>query len=147
MPNLHTEADRQAIVARIGALDEHTPARWGAFTAPRMVAHLSDSLRMATGDLAVASKRTVMRYSPLKQLIIYVAPFPRNVPTAPELLARAPLPFGSEVRDLLRLMDRFASRDPRGPWPSHPVFGTLSGGDWGVLAYRHTDHHLRQFGA
>ena len=25
--------------------------------------------------------------------------------------------------------------------------GTLTAQQWGILAYRHTDHHLRQFGA
>jgi len=26
------------------------------------------------------------------------------------------------------------------------VFGRLSAKQWGVLMYRHVDHHLRQFG-
>ena len=29
---------------------------------------------------------------------------------------------------------------------AHPAFGKLSPRAWGVLAWRHTDHHLRQFG-
>lgn len=29
---------------------------------------------------------------------------------------------------------------------SHGVFGAMSGRDWQRWAYRHTDHHLRQFG-
>ena len=32
-------------------------------------------------------------------------------------------------------------------WPDHPAFGALSRRAWGVLIYRHMDHHLRQFGA
>lgn len=147
MKNLHVQGDRRAIVDRIRKLDEHAPARWGKFTAPRMVAHLSDSMRMATGELAVAGKRSPLRYPPFKQIVIYVAPFPKSVPTAPELLARAPLAFDSEAEDLIRLLERFASRDPRATWPPHPVFGAMSGGDWGALAYKHCDHHLRQFGA
>ena len=30
--------------------------------------------------------------------------------------------------------------------PVHPAFGDITTQAWGVLAYRHTDHHLRQFG-
>ena len=143
---MHAEEDRNATVHRIRLLHENTVALWGKFTAPRMIAHLSDSIRMGTGELAVAEKQSILRYSPLKQLIIYVAPFPKNVPTAPELLARAPLAFRSEVEDLRRLLEQFALRDPRAQWPRHPVFGAMSGGEWGALAYRHCDHHLRQFG-
>ena len=31
-------------------------------------------------------------------------------------------------------------------WQEHPAFGRLARRAWGVLAYRHLDHHLRQFG-
>jgi hypothetical protein len=27
-----------------------------------------------------------------------------------------------------------------------PLFGPLTGREWGALAYKHADHHLRQFG-
>ncbi|MEP6621507.1 MAG: DUF1569 domain-containing protein [bacterium] len=147
MKTMHSEKDRRAIAERVRALDENRKPVWGRFTAPRMVAHLSDAIRMATGELGVARRKSVMRYPPLKQFIIYLAPFPKGVPTAPELLARAPLSFESEVEDLVRQLKRFAARDPKGKWPAHPIFGTMSGGDWGTLAYRHCDHHLRQFGA
>ena len=61
-------------------------ARQDTFTAPKMVCHLADSLKMAMGDLKVASKRLPIRYPPLKQLILYVAPFPKGAPTAPHYL-------------------------------------------------------------
>jgi hypothetical protein len=30
--------------------------------------------------------------------------------------------------------------------PAHGIFGTMSNTDWQRWAYKHTDHHLRQFG-
>ncbi len=30
--------------------------------------------------------------------------------------------------------------------PEHPAFGTMTARRWGAIGYRHTDHHLRQFG-
>ena len=45
--------------------------QWGKFTAPKMVCHLAESLKMAMGDLTVAPKDLPIRYPPLKQLIIY----------------------------------------------------------------------------
>jgi hypothetical protein len=44
------------------------------------------------------------------------------------------------------MLERFAARDRKAPWPVHPLFGPLSARAWGVLTIRHCDHHLRQFG-
>lgn len=97
------------------------------------------------GDLKVAPKKSPIRYPLLKQLIVYVAPFPKGVPTAPELIAREPREWTDEVADVQSLLER-AAASRTDAWPEHPAFGTLSKRAWGVLIYRHMDHHLRQFG-
>lgn len=38
------------------------------------------------------------------------------------------------------------ARGPGAAWPASRVFGRISGSSWGVLEYKHLDHHLRQFG-
>ena len=146
MKTMHAAADRRSIIERIGRLQPDSQAHWGKFTAPRMVVHLTDAMRMVAGELPVTSKRTPLRFTPLKQLAIYVLPFPKGVPTAPELLTRVPSAWNAEVETLTGMLDRFGSRSASDAWPVHPVFGTMSAHAWGVLAYRHTDHHLRQFG-
>ena len=50
--------------------------------------------------------------------------------------------FTSLVNELALRADDSATR-----WPEHPFFGPLTRKDWGVLGYRHSDHHLRQFDA
>jgi hypothetical protein len=111
-----------------------------------MVVHLTDALRMATGELPVKPKRTPLRFTPLKQLAIYVLPFPKSVPTAPELLVRTPSAWNGEVEALIGMVERFGNRPANVTWPVHPVFGTMSAHAWGAQVYRHCDHHLRQFG-
>jgi hypothetical protein len=68
-----------------------------------------------------------------------------GTPTAPELLARAPGEWANEVDACRALVDRFAREPLPRAWPDHPGFGPLDARAWGVLAYRHLDHHLRQF--
>ena len=165
MKSIWQEQARQELNDRVGALAWDRPAAWGRFTAPKMVCHLADSLKMAMGDLKVAPKRLPIRYPPLKQLIIYVAPFPKSAPTAPELLVRAPLEWANDVadvqgllarepkqwahdvEDVQALLARAGSSRTTDSWPEHPAFGKLSRRAWGVLIYRHMDHHLKQFGA
>src|SRR5437868_7941926 len=74
---------------RIVSLAPDRRGQWGKMNVQQMVCHLTGSLRMATGELPVAPKKLPIRYPPLKQLIIYVAPFPKGAPTAPELMIGA----------------------------------------------------------
>lgn len=48
---------------------------------------------------------------------------------------------------LVELMERFGRTSQDKLAPTHPIFGKMSGRDWGVLSARHLDHHLRQFGS
>jgi hypothetical protein len=148
MKTMHTAADRRSIAERIGRLTPDSQPQWGKFTAPRMVVHLTDTIRMSLGELSVKakSKRTPLRFAPLKHLAIYVLPFPKGLPTAPELIARIPAAWNGEVEALTGVLERFGGRPVDAAWPVHPVFGPMSTRAWGVLAYRHCDHHLRQFG-
>lgn len=145
MKSIWKASTRDELRARLARLTPESKAQWGRLTAPQMVAHLADCSRMTLGDLPVAPKRLPIRYPPLKQLIIYCLPFPKGAPTAPELIRRVPGDWMHEVHAAGALLEQIAS-PPDGPRPEHPAFGRLSEQAWGVLVYRHYDHHLRQFG-
>jgi hypothetical protein len=147
MKSMWQEAAKRELQDRLAKLTPEALGQWGKFTAPQMVVHIAESYRSSLGDLAVRSKNLPLRYTPLKQLVIYWLPFPKNSPTAPELLARKPGDWTSDVAEVHELMNRFASRKPGGQWPVHAAFGSLTGKQWGILMYRHADHHFRQFGA
>lgn len=115
-------------------------------TAPQMVAHVISWMLMAKGELYTAPRPSILRRSPVKQLAIYWLPFPKGVPTAQELLERAPAEWAGEREVLTQLIENFESDHRNKEWPEHPAFGFLTDGAWGVLGFRHTDHHLRQFG-
>jgi hypothetical protein len=146
MTTIFDPSTRQALAKRFRQITPESQRRWGSMTSAQVVAHLTDALRMALGDLPIAMRKTPLRFTPIKQLIIYVAPFPKGAPTAPELLARSASDFDAEARSFVEMLDRCADATQRLA-PQHPAFGTMSRRDWGVLIYRHTDHHLRQFGA
>jgi hypothetical protein len=146
MPSLWQPGVRALLRARLATLRPDAPPQWGRMNAPQMLAHVNDALRMATGDLPVAPRKLLVRYPPLKQLLVYALPFPKGVATARELLARIDgAQFERETAAFPGAMERFASWPAGARMPAHPAFGALSRRAWGVLAYRHVDHHFRQF--
>ncbi len=148
MRSVLIERDREALGRRIDSLTPASSARWGRMTVDRMLAHLCQSARMALGELPVKPReKRAFQVFPLKHLILYVLPFPKGAPTAPELLAAPPAPVEDEKRALLDLLARLGRWPREGAAPTHPLFGPLSRPEWGALVYKHSDHHLRQFGA
>ena len=140
-------AAREDFCRRVDRLTPNASPQWGKFNATQMLAHLNDAMRMSMGELPVKPRNLPLRYPPLKQLVIYALPFPKGAPTAPELLARGDAAQFVEEQATFRLLAERLGRKPAGgEWPEHPAFGRLSHQAWGVLAFRHTDHHLKQFG-
>jgi hypothetical protein len=137
---------RYELLHRLERLSPEAKPLWGRMNAPQMLAHLAKWMQMADGDLETADKKLLMRYPPLKQLIVYWMPWPKGVPTAPELICRDQFDWGTEYAAVRQMLVSFEKRDPEAPWPVHPAFGRLTSRAWGVLGYRHTDHHFRQFG-
>jgi hypothetical protein len=147
MSSLWQPEARSRLLKRLAELRPDAPRRWGRMTCPQMLAHVNDALRMAIGELATTPRPGPMRYPPLKQLIVYVLPIPKGVPTARELLGRIDrAQWEQEAAVFPSLLERFASRPAGASLPAHPAFGALSRRAWGVLAYRHVDHHFTQFG-
>jgi hypothetical protein len=147
MPTLADSTTRATVVSRIAQLSPDATPAWGRMTAPQMLAHCADGLRMAYGDLPCAAKNVPLaRLGIVKWLMLNVIPFPKGAPTARELIARAPAAWGDERESIVALVERFAQEAGRPTWPAHPLFGPLTGAQWGQLAWKHLDHHLRQFG-
>ena len=138
-------AARLALQERLSRLTPDTQARWGKFSAPLMICHLIEGMRMTYGDLVIPQKKMFVRLPVIKQLFVYVLPMPKGVSTARQLLARTPTAWQGEVETLRSLIDRFQTMQRDSPWPPHPAFGALTGRAWGALAWKHIDHHFRQF--
>ncbi|HEV8553628.1 MAG TPA: DUF1569 domain-containing protein [Casimicrobiaceae bacterium] len=149
-PSLWEPSARRELGARVRRLTPGSPAGWGRMTCSQMLIHVNDQLKMSLGDLPAKQERLPVRFPPLKQLIVYTFPFSRGLPTSPELIARmrsqvSPV-WDSEIATFDALVERFGQLPKHAKWPTHPAFGRMSRLAWGVLGYKHTDHHFRQFG-
>ncbi|HEV7398543.1 MAG TPA: DUF1569 domain-containing protein, partial [Pyrinomonadaceae bacterium] len=137
MGSILNESDRTAICSRLRSLSASSTARWGRMSLTEMLQHLQLSAQMAVGELTVASaNKRVFQLFPLKHLILYVLPFPKGAPTAPELRPDAAAPFDEERAAVLALLDRIGAGPREGTAPAHPLFGPLSRSEWGVVTYK-----------
>ena len=145
MPTLLDSADRAALLQRLRRLQPTSRARWGTFTAPRMVCHLADSLRVGLGELNTKRVDTLPSRTLLKWLVVYSpVPPPRGkIQTAPEMLTTGPTTWTEDLARVEELVGRVATTPSTA---THPFFGPLTPGGWGRLSWKHLDHHLRQFG-
>jgi uncharacterized protein DUF1569 len=148
MGSILNERDRAEISSRLRSLSVSSTRRWGSMDVAGMLQHLRLSARMTVGELEVPSKnKRALQTFPLKHLILYVLPFPKGAPTAPELKPVDPVSFEEERAALLDLLERIGTGPTEGLGSTHPLFGPLTWREWGVATYKHTNHHLKQFGA
>ena len=149
MPSLFDPADRQSVLDRLDRIPAGAAAVWGKMSAPQMLAHCSNALEVGTGDRPLPHRwigRLLSRF--VRSKVLGPEPFPRSTPTDPEFVIRDTRDFETERRRLAELVGRFVElgREHAGR-QTHSFLGRLSGDEWGVMMYKHLDHHFRQFAA
>ena len=148
MKTLFDDEARGALLARLERVSAESRPRWGKMSAEQMLSHLVEAMRMALGEFQTRPKKMLTRLPPFRQLFVYWLPWPKGAPTARELLpASNPRSVEEGKREIMRLVTQLAGYSSKTQWPDHPAFGKLTARGWGVLGWRHIDHHLRQFGA
>lgn len=130
-------------------------------SAARMVCHVTDHLRLALGDVPVQAAdlqiriggrripvgRGMLWFKPSRIVMVHWLPWPKGwVGAAPEMLRTTPGEWSADITRLHETIERAGARDAADEWGAHPVFGRLSGREWGRICWKHLDYHLRQFG-
>ena len=148
MKTLFDAVDRESLVARLNALQSTSVRQWGKMEPAQMLCHCSIALETGTGDRPMKQKLIGKLLTPLvRSSILGEKPFGKNSPTDPAFVVSDPRDFAAERTRLAGLIQRFVERGPAAAGnETHAFFGKLSGEEWGVLMYKHIDHHLRQFG-
>ncbi len=146
MHSVWNEDDRQNLLQRMRHVTPPRAPLWGTMNAEQMVEHVTAQLKLALGDIETHPRSSWLSRWPMRPLLIYWLPWPKGAPTVRELLAFSAAGWDEARRGFKRTFDLVTARGPRGSFAPHPVFGDLTPRAWGVLMYRHIDHHLRQFG-
>lgn len=149
MTHLGQPGATDQLLDRLGRLTPESTRQWGQMTPHEMLCHLADSYRACLGERQVSHAQTwVMRNIGKYVALRTSMPWPKGVPTRPEVDAKdkgtRPTTFEQDRAAVIELVHRFTKPDIR--YAQHPIFGTMSREDWLIWAWKHPDHHLRQFG-
>lgn len=144
LPSLYDLDTCRAVVERIGRLSQDATPAWGSMTVGRMLAHCADAQDVLNGEPLEGTPWWMrMAAGVVKRLVLSGRPFPRGLPTHPQYLETDERSFGDQRERLLRAIADFRAGDGG---LDHDLFGPMSADEVGWLAYKHLDHHLRQFG-
>ena len=148
MKTIFNDAVSEELINRINKIDADTKPEWGKMNAYQMIKHCRLWEDMIAGTLP--TKRVfigrIFGKMGLKAVTKDDKPLAHSTPTAPELfIADTSGDFeGEKARwvSLIRQHKNFSNANF-----VHPFFGPMTKEQIGIMAYKHIDHHLRQFGA
>jgi hypothetical protein len=147
MKTIFDKTTRDELIKRINTLHENSRAQWGKMTLYQMIRHCGIWEEMILGKKQykrVFLGRLFGRMA-LKELLKDESPIRRNLPTVPAFKVSGDGDASVEKRKWIALIEEHAHNSNADS--VHPFLGKLNREQIGHLAYKHADHHLRQFGS
>lgn len=149
MKSIFKQEDRAEIISRINTLNEESKAQWGRMTIGQMLRHCALCEEYYMGNFEVKRSllgRIVGKMAINSMLKNERVPFPKNsVAPAQFRVAENIDQIEEEKQKWLALMNKYANYN--NDHFTHWFFGKMSKEQLGQFVYKHSDHHLKQFGA
>ena len=145
MRTIFDQATTAELISRIDKLNENSKALWGKMTVYQMLRHCTKWEDLLSGELKVKRMFLGRLFGKmaLKKMLKDETGMGRNLPTVPGFSITGDGDVLAEKKkwiELVKAHTRFTN-----DYFIHPFFGKLTKEQMGQLAYKHTDHHLRQF--
>lgn len=149
MKTIRDEKCRGELIARLEKITGEEKPAWGKMTLEQMLSHLVQSGNMPF-QTVMADHSNVFSRNLLKPLVLYVLPIPKDVKVGPELdqqqNGRKPMGMEADKAAAIESINKLGTLSEDHDCLGHPFFGKMNAKQWCVMAYKHIDHHLRQFG-
>lgn len=148
MKSIFDKADRDSVIGRIDLLSESVWPIWGTMTVAQMCKHCAICEEYYFGNIKKGRSflgRLVGKMAIKAILKDDESGINKNAPTAPVFLVKdSGLNFEQERTNWKRLISRYETyqKDSFIHW----FFGKMSKEQLGQFIYKHSDHHLKQFG-
>jgi Protein of unknown function (DUF1569) len=146
--NLSDKAASDTIIARVDNLTSNSKPLWGEMTASEMLRHCNLCNKQILEEKR-ADKKTSFKQYLLRILALYIAPnFTKGLKSEIRHITKGKISdshFEEQKIEFINIIKLFPL-NTRPLTLTHPAFGNISTNEWGIAAYKHMDHHLRQFG-
>ena len=149
VPYTFIETDLESVLSYLNKLEANAQPLWGSMSAQRMVEHLTDTLRIATGK---NPQELLLPEEKLPRMLDFLAsekPMAQGleVPFAtPEMELRheeLELAIDEFVEEYLEFTEMFEANPEL--TMLHPYYGSLNYEQWNRLNQKHLSHHFKQF--
>ncbi|PZF71244.1 DUF1569 domain-containing protein [Taibaiella soli] len=146
MKTIYDPEIKAELLRRIDQLSENSTRQWGKMNAFQMVRHCALWEEMALGRKLYkrAFIGRIFGRIALNSLTKDERPLSKGSPTIPDLVITDNGDIAAEKLRWKTLIEEHANHPEKEHL--HPFFGNVTGQQSGQLAYKHADHHLRQFG-
>lgn len=148
MKSIFEPAAYEEVMDRIENLTEKSTGKWGKMNVAQMLNHCQNPLLVAMGRKSLPEPNFFMKwiYKSFKSAMYNDRPWKQNLSTPAEYKVESEKDFYKEKAALKKILSDFYELRARDKWEPHPSFGHFTHDQWGMLQYKHLDHHLRQFG-
>jgi hypothetical protein len=148
MKTIFDDAVRVELIQRINSLHESCTAQWGKMNVYQMARHCTLWDEWVHGRNNPTYTRSLLgrifgRWA-LRSSVKDDTPMQRNIPTSSDLVIREK--SGNLTLQKKQWTDLVAAyAHYSNPAFIHDFFGKMTPEEIGIFAYKHADHHLRQF--
>jgi hypothetical protein len=148
MKSIFSKTTRDELINRISSINESATAEWGKMNVYQMLKHCTVWDEWIQGKNKPTYKQTfigrLFGKMVLKKITKDERPLGRNVPTTAEFKIKEKNgDVAAERHKWVALIEEYEHYS--NPDFIHDFFGKMTKEQIGYLAYKHTDHHLRQF--
>jgi len=148
MKSVFDKSTRDELIARINILNENSKAQWGKMNIYQMLKHcvLCEEMYLGRKKYKRAFIGRVFGRIGLRDILKDERPLQKNAPTSAAFkITEGTGDVLAEKARWMQLMNEYAQYTNYDF--VHWFFGKMTREQVGYFAYKHTDHHLRQFNA
>lgn len=145
---MFVKSSLESILPLMNQLDSHEKPVWGKLTAQGMIEHLTDTLKIASGEV---KQKLLIPAEKIESM-------QRFLETDKEMVKNIEVPFAPKERILRNetisdAIDEFAEQwivfeehyENENTTETHPFYGDLNFDQWKKLNSKHLTHHFKQF--
>lgn len=146
MKSFFDPAVLQELEQRYQKLGADTRPQWGKMTSAQMLDHCTRTMLVPTGKIVLKRGAISLIGWMFKGMIRSEKPFGKNSPTAPEFVIVGPSVFEVEKSKFEEAFRTLSQGPSVITCHQHAFWGKMTDEDWGLLMYKHLNHHFTQFG-